>query len=116
MNKEEARKIFGKNLKRLRLARGFSQEELAKMVGYTNRSSINKIEIGRSGIPSSKVNELARVLGVSPLDLFRETPVDPIDITVKNDGISSLFEQLSEESQKKLKDYAEFLLSKEGES
>ena len=116
MKKEEAKKVFGENLKRLRLARGFSQDELARMVGYTNRSSINKIEIGRSGIPSNKVNELARVLGVSPLELFKEQPIETVDITVKDDGISALFEQLSEENQAKLKEYAEFLLLKEGES
>ena len=116
MKRQEALKVFGENLKRLRVSRGLSQDELAKLVGYTNRSSINKIEIGRSGIPANKVNELARVLGVSPLDLFREEAVDPIDLTVKDDGLLSLFEQLSPESQSKLKEYAEFLLSKEGES
>ena len=47
-----------------------SQEELAKALGYTNRSSINKIEIGRSNIPTDKIAKTAEVLGVSPLELF----------------------------------------------
>lgn len=115
MDKKDALKVFGENLKRLRIAKGFSQDELAKMVGYTGRSSINKIEVGRSGIPSSKVNEIARVLGVSPIELFQESSVDPIDITVNDDGISAILERLSEEDKKKIKEYAEFLLSKEGE-
>ena len=115
MNKNEALKIFGENLKRIRLSKGFSQDELARMVGYTNRSSINKIEIGRSGIPAKKVNELARVLGVSPLELFQESVIEPVDISVNDDGISAILEKLSEEDRKKIKDYAEFLLSKEDE-
>lgn len=110
MNKEDAKKIFGENLKRIRIARGFSQDELARMVGYTNRSSINKIEVGRSGIPANKVNELARVLGVSPLELFKESSVEP---DIKDDKISALFEKLSPNSQEDLLKYAEYLLQKE---
>lgn len=70
MNKEEAKKKYGQNLRRLREARGMSQEELAKALGYTNRSSINKIEIGRSNIPTEKIQLTAQILGVSPLELF----------------------------------------------
>jgi len=111
MNKEEAKKIFGENLKKLRVARGFSQDELAKMVGYTNRSSINKIEIGRSGIPSDKVNELARVLGVSPLDLFQETETIPDNKVISE--ISVLYERLSPNGQEELKKFAEYLIARE---
>lgn len=75
MNKEEAKKQYGSNLKRLRLARGMSQDELAKALGYTNRSSINKIEVGRSNIPADKIARTAEVLGVSPLELFGEKVV-----------------------------------------
>lgn len=75
MNKEEAKKQYGSNLKRLRLACGMSQDELAKALGYTNRSSINKIEVGRSNIPADKIARTAEVLGVSPLELFGEKVV-----------------------------------------
>lgn len=71
MNKEESKKQFGKNLKRLRTEKGLSQEELARALGFKNRSSINKIEIGRSNIPTDKIKKTAEVLGVSPLDLFQ---------------------------------------------
>ena len=70
MNKEESKKKYGQNLRRLREARSMSQEELAKALGYTNRSSINKIEIGRSSIPTEKIQLTAQILGVSPLELF----------------------------------------------
>ena len=71
MNKEESKKQFGKNLKRLRTEKGLSQEELAHALGFKNRSSINKIEIGRSNIPTDKIQKTAEVLGVSPLVLFQ---------------------------------------------
>lgn len=44
MNKEDAKKIFGENLKRLRIAKGFSQDELARMLGYTNRQT-NRLSV-----------------------------------------------------------------------
>ena len=34
------------NIKKLRIERGLSQEELARRTGYTDRSSIAKIENG----------------------------------------------------------------------
>lgn len=81
MNKKESKKVFGQNLKRLRLERGMSQDELAKALGYTNRSSINKIEVGRSSVPTEKITLLAQILNVSPLELFRDDsePVITID-------------------------------------
>ena len=70
MNKEEAKKLFGINLKRLRTERGMSQEELAKKLGYKGRSAINKIETGVNDMPREMVVRCADALGVSPLDLF----------------------------------------------
>ena len=37
---------LGKKLKQAREQAGLSQEELARMLGYQSRSSINKIEAG----------------------------------------------------------------------
>jgi len=85
MNKEEAKKQYGSNLKRLRLACGMSQDELAKALGYTNRSSINKIEVGRSNIPADKIARTAEVLGVSPLELFGEKVVFKEEVHPKRD-------------------------------
>lgn len=72
MDKNEAKKVFGENLKRLRLAKNMSQDELAKALGYTNRSSINKIELGKNDMPRNKITRAAVVLEVSPLEFFKE--------------------------------------------
>ena len=58
------------NIKKLRLERGMSQEELAKKIGYTDRSSIAKIESGKVDLTNSKIAEIARVLGADPAVLM----------------------------------------------
>ena len=121
MDKNEAKRIFGENLKRLRVACGMSQDELAKALGYTNRSSINKIELGKNDMPRNKIARAAQVLGVSPLEFFREqTETLPsgsfrggVDITAQNDKISPVLEKLSPNNQEKLLDYALFLLQQQ---
>ena len=35
---------FGDRVRDLRISKGITQDELAKMVGYSSRSTINKIE------------------------------------------------------------------------
>lgn len=70
MKKEDAKRLFGINLKRLRLEKGMSQDELAKKLGYKGRSAINKIETGVNDMPRDMVLRCAEVLGVSPLSLF----------------------------------------------
>ena len=70
MKKEDAKKLFGMNLRRLRLEKGMSQEELAKKLGYKGRSAINKIETGVNDMPREMVVKCAQALGCSPIDLF----------------------------------------------
>lgn len=60
----------GKNILRLRKEMGMTQEELAKRMGYTSKSSINKIEMGKSDIPQSKIAKFAEVLGTTPAHLM----------------------------------------------
>lgn len=54
------------NIKRLRKEAGLTQEELAHKVGYTDRSSIAKIESGVVDIPQSKIKQFADIFGVTP--------------------------------------------------
>ena len=52
-------------IRELRLENKWTQEDLAKKVGYTSKSSINKIEKGLVDLPKSKVFEFAKAFGVS---------------------------------------------------
>lgn len=60
----------GYKIKLLRQKNKMTQEELAFKVGYTSRSSINKIEKGLVDLPQSKIAEIADALGTSPAFLM----------------------------------------------
>ena len=62
-------KIY-ENIRELRKKKNITQEELAKKVGYTDRSSIAKIEKGKVDIPYSKIIEFATVFDVQPEELM----------------------------------------------
>ena len=110
MDKIEAKIIFGENIKKLRLAKNMSQEELAKALGYENRSSINKIELGKNDMPRNKIVRAAQVLGVSPLAFFEGADSEP-DFDVKQDSwLATIENELTPESLAKLKSYAEYLI------
>lgn len=56
----------GDRIKEARLRKGYSQTELAELLGYKSRSSINKIEKEGRDIPRSSVVRFAEVLDVTP--------------------------------------------------
>lgn len=68
--KEKSTMNMGEIIKDLRTKNGMSQEELAKKAGYSNRSTIARIESGEIDLPRSKIATIAKVFGVSPIDLF----------------------------------------------
>ena len=58
---------FGNRVKTLRIKREMTLEELAKKIGYTTdnaRSSVQKIEAGKSDPPASRIHNLATALDV----------------------------------------------------
>lgn len=58
------------SLKQLRLSRGFSQEQLAKMMRST-QAQVAKLEAGRPDVRLSTVAKIAAALGVSSLDVAK---------------------------------------------
>lgn len=56
---------IGQNIANKRKELGWTQEDLAKRMGYKSKSTINKIELGVNDIPQSKVVKFADALGVS---------------------------------------------------
>lgn len=73
-------KAFGDNVRYYRMRLGMTQGELGLKVGYLDganpAASISKIENGQMEITQSKIADLAKVLGVTPADLFSEKHVD----------------------------------------
>jgi transcriptional regulator with XRE-family HTH domain len=61
---------FAHNIIKRRTELGITQDELARMLGYKTRSSVNKIERGINDVPRWKVEEFARALQTTPAELM----------------------------------------------
>lgn len=59
-----------KRIKARREELGYSQEDLAKKLGYKSRSTIAKIESGENDIPQSKIKAFADALETTPTYLM----------------------------------------------
>lgn len=69
---------MGTIIKKRREQLGISQEQLANILGYKSRSSINKIELNHTDLPQSKIVALAKALSVTPAYLMGwEEPEQP---------------------------------------
>ena len=77
---------IGERIKNRRVELNLTQEELAKMTGYTARSTINKIERGVNDMPLSKVSVFANALNVSPSYLIGWEDENNVDIDVRNNS------------------------------
>lgn len=66
------------NIKARRKAAKMTQEELARLTGYTDRSSIARIEKGEIDLPQSKIKQFAEALGTTPGSLmgWEASPAD----------------------------------------
>ena len=93
------------NIKRKRIELGMSQQKLAELTGYADRSMICKIEKGVVDIPQSKVVEFARALNTTPGDLIGSTEEYVVDLLVEN------FKALNDEGRGRLIEYLSFLTS-----
>ncbi len=64
----------GQIIKMMREQRNMTQEYLAEKMGYSHKSSINKIEMGKADLPQSKILAFAKIFGVSPCELLGYEP------------------------------------------
>ena len=74
----EIRAIIGWNLRRLRVAKGLSQERLALESGI-DRAYVGRVERGSENVTVSTLEAFANVLGVRVSALFRD--IDPDEPT-----------------------------------
>ncbi|MGM0748750.1 MAG: helix-turn-helix domain-containing protein [Bacillota bacterium] len=61
---------IGARIRVIRTQKGFSQEYVAKKIGYKHSSTLSEIESGKKGLNSNKIPIVAEVLGVDINDLF----------------------------------------------
>ena len=96
-----------KNIKMLREEKGLSQDELAKLCGYTSRSSIAKIEKGEVDLQNSKILLFANALGTTPGKLMGLSDFDskePTTIAAHFDG-----DDFTEDELEDIRAYADFV-------
>ena len=91
----------GDNILRLRKELNWTQEELAKRMGYKSKSTINKIEMGINDIPQSKIVKFAEVLGTTPAHLMgwterKQLSPDKLKLTKGETILLDLFRQIPE--------------------
>lgn len=102
---------IGQKIKNARISKGYTQEELGKLVGV-QKSAIAKYENGRVvNIKRSTLQKIAEVLNIRPSELiFEKLPSGDVDLHVKiitdSDLMNALsdYYQLSAENQKMIRD------------
>lgn len=80
---ESSRKRIGENIRIRREQIGMTMDELARLMGYKNRSSIAKIENGENTVPSDKMALLAFCLHTDVPSLFGWVTTVPINAEEK---------------------------------
>ncbi|MDV7102069.1 helix-turn-helix transcriptional regulator [Gordonia amicalis] len=65
----QLQKVVGRNLRRYRLERGYSQEAFADFMGV-HRTYMGGVERGERNLTLQTLERIADYLGVSPLDLL----------------------------------------------
>ena len=96
----------GENILLLRKQLGWTQEDLAKRMGYKSKSTINKIELGINDIPQNKIIKFAQVLDTTPAHLMgwseedqKNLPSDKVELTEGEKAILELFNKVPENQQ-----------------
>jgi len=83
------------NIKKYRQSLGMSQEELAKRAGYTDRSSIAKIEKGKVDLPQSKIKLFADIFGITPGELMGNDGVITLDLSEIRKAVDKVSEEMT---------------------
>lgn len=101
--------VLYKNIKRLRQERGLSQDALAKLTGYTDRSSITRIEKGQVDLQQSKIDLFAKALGTTAGELVGWDGIEeePLTIAAHFTG-----EEYTEDELEEIRQFAEFVKNK----
>ena len=97
--------ILYDRIRELRIANGMSQDDLAKAMGYKDRSMITKIESGKVDISQKKIMAFARVLGTTPSYLMGWTdekpPVFDAPKTIEARIVSAAMDQMPQADREK---------------
>ena len=103
---------IGETIKERRIAMNLSQRDLAERMGYSNHSTIARIEAGKVDLPQSKIIQFAEVLQTSIsflMGLDQKINRDPAEMAEKHfemitdEDLSEIFEDFKTLDKKKRK-------------
>lgn len=96
----------GDYIKQLRLSRGYSQEQLGKLVGV-QRAAVQKWECGKvQNLKRETIKRLAELFDVSPSSFIVS---EEQERSLEQEELFEAFSSLSEEDQKKAIEYIKLL-------
>lgn len=101
------------NIKRIRREKGITQADLAKKIGYTDRSTIAKVEAGIVDLTQSKIMAFAEALGVSASDLmgYGDTIEDLPPLRPDEAELLDLYNSTSPEGQQAILEVVKTIIS-----
>lgn len=80
---------------------GMSQDELARKIGYKSRSSVNKIENDASGLPQTKISDIAKALRTTPAFIMgweeEEKNLGKIELTEGEELLLELYRKIPDD-------------------
>lgn len=95
------------NIRNLRIMQGWSQDELAKRAGYSDRSMITRIEKGTVDLNHSKILLFAEIFHVDPVALMGLS--DENALPVPNEShLLALFRKLDPADQEEVVRFVDF--------
>lgn len=104
---------IGERIKNRRLDLGMTQSELARKVGYTSRSTINKIEKDGHGMSQDKIVAIAKALNTTPSYLMGWEDDDVATLTAMQEETMARFLLLTYEHQMVVKSIVDTLTEQE---
>lgn len=90
----------GQRIKEWRLRRGYTQEDLANKIGGITNQGIYEYEQGRAAVSLEMLDEIAKVLSISIIDLLPELTEDENSEV----GLSNLIEEYKKIESQELRD------------
>lgn len=108
--------MTGTIIKTLRNKANMSQDELAKLSGYNDRSSIAKIESGKVDLPESKIKQFSKIFSVTPAALMGFEPLNDSQGEKREaEGKKAdVFGMLSEEENELIEKYRKLTIFNQG--
>lgn len=111
--------MIGDLIRQRRQELGMSQDELAKKVGFKDRSSITKIEKNETDVNQTMLKRISDALEVEPLYFIKPamefTPYPSDEISPRVEAYIEKFLKLSADKQDAIGKYIDFMAREDGD-